>query len=142
MMYELSTVETPKKVRSVRFNDSALETIVSYTTDEVQENRYNSYHPQDDDVMRSYRRSGSHESLYNKISIETASTNPRVLKKRSSDLDDSNHFSSHSSRNTQFDFGNFGMTSPRSRSRCADDDLDVSRHDRQQRHFNKRVMCV
>lgn len=139
-MYKLSTVETPKKVRSVCFNDSALETIVSYTTNEVQENRYNSYHPQDD-VMRSYRRSGSHESLYDKISIDTTTMNPRLLKKRNSDLDDSNHFSSssHSSRNAQFDFG---MTSPRSRSLCADDDLDVSRHDRQQQHFNKRVMSV
>jgi hypothetical protein len=165
MMCEIPAVETPKKVRSVRFNDNALETIVSYHTDEVQEFDYSDYGHQNeydnihnDDAVRLYRRSGSHESLYDKISIETASMNPRLLKKRSSDLDDSNHYSSssHSYRNEQFDmsmitssdsnsshnrsFMSFSGSS--SRSRCSDSDLDISHHDRQQRHYNKRVMCV
>jgi hypothetical protein len=172
MMCELLSLETPKKGRSVRFNDNALETIVSYDTDDMDVCQFNDSGPEafpidfevahNDDAMRLYRRSGSHESLYDKMSIETASMNPRMMKKRSSDLDDSNHFSSssHSYRNATFDMDTItsngfnsnnsshhrsfvsrsGLSIP---SRGSDDnDLDVSRHNRQQRHFNKRVMCV
>ena len=160
--------ETPKKVRSVRFNDNALETIVSYNIDEVVDFDYNNVGPEafqndfdsiyNDEAVRSYRRSGSHESLYDKISIESAPMNPRLLKKRSSDLDNSNHFSSSSHRNAQFDMGVISSsrsshssshhlpmmlrTESSCRSRCVDSDLDISHHDRQQRHYNKRVMCV
>lgn len=176
MMCDLYSLEPPKKARSVRFNDNALETIVSYDTDmEEYQFNYNDHEefPNElevahntNDSMRLYRRSGSHELLYDKISIETASMNPRLLKKRSSDLDDSNHFSisgsSHSYRNATFDMdaissnrfsGNSHSSHHRSfvssngglnfSSRGGDDnDLDVSHHNRQQRHYNKRVMCV
>jgi hypothetical protein len=168
MMSERLSIETPKKVRSVRFNDDALETIVSYNIDDMYINscpcddRNLSGFP--DDAMRLYRRSGSHESLYGQISVEMTSMNPKLLKKRSSDLDDSNHFRSshHSYHNATFDTdmissNDFNSSNDSSHQRsfvshnsglrfhCRgedDNDLDVSRHNRQQRQYNKKVMCV
>ena len=72
-MCELLSLETPKKGRSVHFNDNALETIVSYITDDMDVYQFNDgdlqefpnqFHAlQNDDTMRLYRRSGSYESL-------------------------------------------------------------------------------
>jgi hypothetical protein len=138
-----------KKVRSVRFNDEALETIYPiacldeygdrpsfglFATEDESDTHHDVFENLNNDNEIQLVRCGSHESLYKLASFEP--TGNLIRKKRDNDLDDSNHQRNHNNYQTTSSAPT--MMKRKSRQRGCHEDLDISHHER--RH-ERRVMC-
>jgi hypothetical protein len=138
-----------KKARSVRFNDDALETVYPILSiEELCDMQLfgldNMADDNDDCFQHSYatplKRSGSHESLYEKL-ISCETTTNLIRKKRDNDLDDSNHQRNINQHHHHMTFTPSVPTTMKQRDHhrgSCHEDLDVSRHER--RH-ERRVIC-